>query len=71
MNKTSFSNTLYSFPKIMSKENSTFYKTFYSNSSPKTSKVSLKLKSSSPSSQPPFFQNQNIPLSSYAKYTSH
>ena len=70
MNKTSFSNTLYSFPKIMSKENSTFYKTFYSNSSPKTSKVSLKLKSSSPSSQPPFFQNQNIPLSSYAKYTS-
>ena len=55
----------------MSKENSTFYKTFYSNSSPKTSKVSLKLKSSSPSSQPPFFQNQNIPLSSYAKYTSH
>lgn len=69
MNKTSFSNTLYSFPKIMSKENSTFYKTFYSNSSPKTSKVSLKLKSSSPSSQPPFFQNQNIPLSSYAKYT--
>ena len=53
----------------MSKENSTFYKTFYSNSSPKTSKVSLKLKSSSPSSQPPFFQNQNIPLSSYAKYT--
>ena len=54
----------------MSKENSTFYKTFYSNSSPKTSKVSLKLKSSSPSSQPPFFQNQNIPLSSYAKYTS-
>ena len=71
MNKTSFSNTLYSFPKIMSKENSTFYKTFYSNSSPKTSKVSLKLKSSSPSSQPPFFQNQNIPLSSYEKYTSH
>ena len=55
----------------MSKENSTFYKTFYSNSSPKTSKVSLKLKSSSPSSQPPFFQNQNIPLSSYEKYTSH
>ena len=54
----------------MSKENSTFYKTFYSNSSPKKSKVSLKLKSSSPSSQPPFFQNQNIPLSSYAKYTS-
>ena len=54
----------------MSKENSTFYKTFYSNSSPKTSKVSLKLKSSSPSSQPPFFQNQNIPLSSYAKYTT-
>ena len=71
MEKTSLSNTLYSFPKIMSKENSTFYKTFYSNSSPKTSKVSLKLKSSSPSSQPPFFQNQNIPLSSYAKYTSH
>ena len=71
MDKTSFTNTLYSFPKIMSKENSTFYKTFYSNSSPKTSKVSLKLKSSSPSSQPPFFQNQNIPLSSYAKYTSH
>ena len=70
MDKTSLSNTLYSFPKIMSKENSTFYKTYYSHSSPKTARVTLKYKPTSPSSKTFFFQNKNAPSSTYAKYTS-
>ena len=68
MDKTSFTNTLYSFPKIMSKENSTFYKTFYSNFSPKTTKANTNLKLS-PASNVSIF-NRNAPLSSYANYTS-
>ena len=67
-NKTSFTNTLYSFPKIMSKENSTFYKTFYSNAPPKTPKPQINLKLY-PSSKVSLIHN-NIPSSSYANYTS-
>ena len=70
MEKTSLSNSLYSFPKIMSKENSTFYKTYYSNSSPKTNKIALKHKPVSPLTQPIFFQNNNAPSSAYAKYVT-
>ena len=70
MDKTSFTNTIYSFPKIMSKENSTFYKTYYSNSSPKTNRINLKHKPVSPLTQPIFFQNKNAPSSAYAKYAT-
>ena len=70
MEKTSLSNSLYSFPKIMSKENSTFYKTYYTNSSPKTNKMALKHKPVSPLTQPIFFQNNNAPSSAYAKYVT-
>ena len=68
MDKTSFSNSLYSFPKIMSKENSTFYKTFYSNFTPKTTKANTNLKLT-PSLKTSLI-NRNAPLSSYANYTS-
>ena len=70
MDKTSFTNTIYSFPKIMSKENSTFYKTYYSNSSPKTNRINLKHKPVSPLTQPIFIQNKNAPSSAYAKYAT-
>ena len=70
MDKTSFTNTIYSFPKIMSKENSTFYKTYYSNSSPKTNRINLKHKPVSPLTQPIFLQNKNAPSSAYAKYAT-
>ena len=69
MDKTSFSNSLYSFPKIMSKENSTFYKTYYSKSPPKTPKANIPLKLS-PSSKTSLVNNKNVPLSSYANYTA-
>ena len=68
MDKTSYSNSLYNFPKIMSKENSTFYKTFYSNFTPKTTKANMNLKLT-PSSKTSLI-NRNVPLSSYANYTS-
>ena len=68
MDKTSFSNTFYSFPKIMSKENSTFYKTYYSNAPPKTAKANINLKLSSTSKAN--LISKNIPSSSYANYTS-
>ena len=68
MDKTSLANTFYSFPKIMSKENSTFYKTFYSNLSPKTTKQSTNLRLT-PSSKTSLF-SRNVPLSSYSNYTS-
>ena len=68
MDKTSFSNTFYSFPKIMSKENSTFYKTYYSNAPPKTAKANINLKLSSTSKA--YLISKNIPSSSYANYTS-
>ena len=70
MDKTSFTNTIFSFPKIMSKENSTFYKTYYSNSSPKTNRINLKHKPVSPLTQPIFFQNKDAPSSAYAKYAT-
>ena len=70
MDKASFSNTFYSFPKIMSKENSTFYKTFYSNVSPQTTKANISLKlSPSPASKTSII-HRNFPLSSFANYTS-
>ena len=70
MDKASFSNTFYSFPKIMSKENSTFYKTFYSNVSPQTTKANVSLKlSPSPASKTSII-HRNFPLSSFANYTS-
>ena len=63
-----FGETNFSFPKISNKENSTYYKTFYSgfpgkkhinNSSPKTGSNSSKV-----------LMGQNRALSSFAKYTS-
>ena len=68
MDKASFSNTFYSFPKIMCKENSTFYKTFYSNITPQTTKVNVSVKlSAKPKAS---INHKNIPFSSYANYTS-
>ena len=68
MDKASFSNTFYSFPKIMGKENSTFYKTFYSNITPQTTKVNVSVKlSAKPKAS---INRKNIPFSSYANYTS-
>ena len=67
MDKTSFNDTLYSFPKIIGKENSTFYKTFYSNGA-KTTKSGFNLKLT-PSSTTNLIQ-RNTPISSYSNYTS-
>ena len=68
MDKISFTNTLHGFPKIMTKENSTFYKTYYSNAPPKTPKTNINLKLS-PSSKTSLLTNKNTPLSSYTNYT--
>ena len=68
MDKASFSNTFYSFPKIMGKENSTFYKTFYSNITPQTTKVNVSVKLSA--KRKASINRKNIPFSSYANYTS-
>ena len=68
MEKDSFSETYFSFPKIANKENSTYYKTFYSgipgkkiqnNSNPKRNSNSSKI-----------LLAQNRAFSSFSKYTS-
>ena len=68
MNKDSFSETYFSFPKIGSKENSTYYKTFYSGNPSKKQKnlSNIKFDSNTPKS---IFE-QNRALSSFGKYTS-
>ena len=68
MNKDSFSETYFSFPKIGSKENSTYYKTFYSGNPSKKQKnlSNIKFDSNTPKS---LFE-QNRALSSFGKYTS-
>ena len=68
MDKISFTKSIYSFPKIMNNENSTFYKTFYSNATSKATKsnINLKLNSISKTS----LHQKNVPLSSYSNYTA-
>ena len=68
MNKDSFSETYFSFPKIGSKENSTYYKTFYSGNPYKKQKnlSNIKFDSNTPKS---IFE-QNRALSSFGKYKS-
>ena len=68
MNKDSFSETYFSFPKIGSKENSTYYKTFYSGNPSKKQKnlSNIKFDSNTPKS---IFE-QNRALSSFGKYKS-
>ena len=71
MDKDSFGETGFSFPKIVSKENSTFYKTFYSGNPPKNQKnvSSPKLNSN----KPKLLSHQNrafSSISSFGKYTS-
>ena len=71
MDKDSFGETCFSFPKIGSKENSTFYKTFYSGKPSKNQKNILSPKLKSNSSK--LLNHQNRALSSlsfFGKYTS-
>ena len=63
-----FGETNFSFPKITNKENSTYYKTFYSGIPGKKQINNLSPKTGSNSSK--LIISQNRALSSFAKYTS-
>lgn len=68
MDKDSFGETYYGFPKIGSKENSTYYKTFYSGNPSKYQKniINQKIAPNSPNA----LILQNRAFSSFGKYTS-
>lgn len=68
MEKDSFSETYFSFPKIANKENSTYYKTFYSGNPGKKFQNNSNTKRNSNSSK--ILLAQNRAFSSFSKYTS-
>ena len=70
MEKDSFGETNFSFPKISNKENSTYYKTFYSGIPGKNPQSNINLNLGSNSSKHLISKGQNRAFSSFAKYTS-
>ena len=70
MEKDSFGETNFSFPKISNKENSTYYKTFYSGIPGKSPQSNINLNLGSNSAKHLISKGQNRAFSSFAKYTN-
>lgn len=70
MEKESFGETNFSFPKISNKENSTYYKTFYSGIPGKKQRNNTNLYFNSNTSKHSVSRGQNRAFSSFANYTS-